>query len=95
MCVSYRVLNKVVKPFKYPIPCCDNFIKIIGIGASNIYIVTVDANQGYHQISVYYLYRYKLAFFEPNNRKYTFKVVPFGTMNDPGFYTCIMQYFSG
>ena len=93
MCVSYRGLNKVTKPFEYPIPRCDDAITMIIVGENCIYIITVDAKQGYHQVTVYAMHREKLAFFAPNNRKYTFKVMPFGPMNAPAFYTCMMQDF--
>ena len=54
-------------------------------------IIIVYAKQVYHQITVYKLHRGKLAFLDPNNKKYTFKVRPFGQMSAPGFYTCIME----
>ena len=44
-------------------------------------------------MSVYALHQEKLAFFSPNNSKYAFKVVPFGPINAPEFYTCMMQEF--
>ena len=72
-----------------------SLIQIIGIGASSIYIITDDANQGYHQISVLSLDREKLALFDPRNRKYTFKVMPFGPTNVPEFYTCMMRDLRG
>lgn len=33
MCVSYRKLNSVTKPFQYPIPRCDDAISIMVVGA--------------------------------------------------------------
>ena len=91
MCVSYRGFNKFTKPFGYPIPRCDDSISNIAVGASAIYIITADAKQGYHQVIVYKLHRDKLAFFAPNYKKYTFKVIPFGPINAPSFYTCMMR----
>ena len=93
MCVSYCGLNKVTKSFEYLIPSCDEDITLILVGSNTIYFITVDANQGYHEISVYVLQQGKLAFFAPNNRKCVFKVIPFGPMNTPAFYTCMMQNF--
>ena len=94
MCVSYRSLNRVTLPFTYPIPRCDDAINILNIGSTEIYLITVDAKQGYHQVAVKLGDRAKLAFFAPNNRKYTFKVMPFGPTNAPAFYTCMMQDFA-
>ena len=93
MCVSYRGLNSVTKPFTYPIPRCDDAIGSLNIGAGKIYIITVDARQGYHQVAVRSADKEKLAFFAPNGKKYTYKVMPFGPMNAPAFYTYMMQKF--
>ena len=61
------------------------------VGSSCIWIITVDASQGYHQISVRRIDREKLVFFAPNHKKYTFKVMPFGPTNAPPFYSCMMH----
>ena len=91
MCVSYRGLNRVTLPFAYPIPRCDDAIAAFNVGGSNIYIITVDAKQGYYHVAVKKGDQEKLAFFAPNNRKYTFKVMPFGPTSAPAYYTCMMQ----
>ena len=91
MCVSYRKLNSVTKPFQYPIPRCDDAISIMVVGANCVWIITVDARQGYHQVAVRKIDREKLAFFAPDYKKYTFKVMPFGPTNAPPFYTCMMH----
>ena len=51
-CISYHGLNKITKIYKYPIPYCDMAVKISEIGSSKMWIITVDAKQGCHQISV-------------------------------------------
>ena len=43
MCVSYRGLNHVTKPFEYPIPHCDDAIGIFQVGSCLICIITMDA----------------------------------------------------
>ena len=53
----------------------------------------MDAKQGCHQIAVYVLHQEKLDLFAPNNRNFAFKVIPFGPMNAPAFYTRMMQDF--
>ena len=93
MCVSYRKLNSVTKPFQFPIPRCDDAIMIMGWGAGKIFIISLDARQGYHQVSVRKVDREKLAFFAPNDRKYCFNVMPFGPTNAPSFYTAMMKNF--
>jgi hypothetical protein len=91
MCVSYRKLNSVTKPFEYPIPRCDDAIESVGSGSDRVWIISLDARQGYHQISVRLVDREKLAFFSPDNEKYCFKVMPFGPTNAPGFYSAMMK----
>ena len=85
MCVSYCSLNKFTKPLEYYTPRCDNAITIILVVSHTIYIINLDANQGFHQIAVYALHQEKLAFSAPNIRKYVFKIMPFGPMNAPVF----------
>ena len=93
MCVSYREVNKVTKLYEYPIPRCDMAITIIELGSSGIYFITVDARQGYHQVKVRDCDVEKLAFFGPDDKKYGFTVMPFGPVNIPPFYTCVMGVF--
>ena len=62
MCVSYRKLNAVTKPFQLPIQRCDAIIIIaLGCGADEIWIISLDARQGYHQIVVRKIDREKLG----------------------------------
>ena len=91
MCISYRRLNAITKPFQFPIPRCDDAISILGSGAGDIWIISLDARQGYHQVSVRKADREKLAFFAPDDRKYCFNVMPFGPTNAPPFYTAMMK----
>ena len=93
MCVSYRRLNSVTKPFQFPIPRCDDSINILEQGLSTLFTVALDANSGYHQVKVKENDQDKLAFFAPDNQKYTFTVMPFGPCNAPSFYTCMMLNF--
>ena len=48
MYVSYRCLNAITKPFQFPIPRCDDAIIILGGYAGNIWMISIDARQGYH-----------------------------------------------
>ena len=92
MCVSYRALNAVTKPFQYPIPRCDDSVTFIANGANGeMYFISLDARQGYHQVSVRSIDREKLAFFAPDDHKYCFNVMPFGPTNAPAFYTAMMK----
>ena len=93
MCVSYRGLNAVTKPFTYPIQRCDDSIITLEQGTFRIYQISADADSGYHQVAVEKSSQDKLAFFAPDNDKYTFQVMPFGPMNAPSFYTAMMYDF--
>ena len=93
MCVSYRGINKVTKPFEYPIPRCDDAISLFQVDSKLIWVITVDARTGYHQVLVRKCDREKLAFFTPEDDKLCFKVMPFGPVNAPGFYSCMMGDF--
>ena len=63
------------------------------LGPTGIFFITVDAKQGYHQIAVRACDVEKIAFFGPDNKKYGFTVMPFGSVNAPSFYTCMMGTF--
>ena len=67
MCVFYRRLNGVTKPFKFPIPRYNDAIIILDYGAGKIWIISPDACQGYHQILVREADREKLTFFAPDD----------------------------
>ena len=66
MCVSYRKLNTITKPFECPIPWCDNAIVIIDTGLQFIWIIILGARQGYHQITVRNINQEKIDFFSPD-----------------------------
>ena len=59
MCVSYRKLNGINKPFDLPITRCDDAICTVSAGLNKIWIISLDARQGYNQISVCHVYREK------------------------------------
>ena len=48
LCVSYWKLNAVTIPFQFYIPRCDTAIVILGCGVDEIWIISLDARQGYH-----------------------------------------------
>ena len=68
-------------------------VMIFQMGSSKMWVITVDAKQGYHQVMDRECDIEKLAFFAPNHNKYVFKVMPFEPVNTPAFYTCMMGNF--
>ena len=93
LCVSYRGLNSVTKPFIFPIPRCAESIEDFGDSNGPMFFITLDTQQAYHQILVRLQDREKLAFFTPDCKKKAFRVVPFGPKNAPVFYTAMMKTF--
>ena len=93
MCVSYFKLNNITKPFEFTIPCCDDAIRSVGAGSDEIFIISLDARQGYHQVQVHKIYKEKLNLFYPNKKKYCFCVMTFGPKNAPRFYSAMMYSF--
>ena len=52
MCVYNQNLNDTRKPFEFPIPRCDNAIISIGADCDTIFIISLDARQGCHNVQV-------------------------------------------
>jgi hypothetical protein len=50
-----------------------------------------DAPQGYHQIGVKPASQEKLAFAQPNAKKWTYNVMPFGPVNGPGTFIAFIH----
>ena len=73
LCVSYRKLNQVTKPFQYPIPRCNDAVEEIPPWA--IAFISIVFDSGYWQIKASKLTKHKLAFFGPNMKK-TWDVIP-------------------
>jgi hypothetical protein len=91
MCVSFRRLNRVTKPFTFPIPRCADAIEDLGVVAFLIlWFISLDFRQGFHQIAIRHSDQEKTAFFTPDGDKESFTVMPFGRTNEPATYTAMM-----
>ena len=93
LCVSYRGLNRVTKPFMFPIPRCADSIGDFGDSNGTMLFITLYVKQGYHQICVRYCDKEKLVFFTPDGSKKKFVVMLFGPKNAPSFYTAMIKKF--
>ena len=91
LCVSYQPLNGITRSFEFPIPRCADSIEELGDSCVILFIISLDARSGYHQISVHKRDQKNLAFFTPDVKKKTYRVMPFGPKNAPEFYTAMMQ----
>ena len=92
MCASYRGLNNITHPFEYPIGHYYAAIEDLCDTAGTLFCIC-DKAQGYRQIGVKSDDQQKLAFLGPDGLKYTFKVMPFGKINAPSFYTAMIWTF--
>lgn len=87
LCVSYRRLNQVTRPFKFPIPRCDDAVMDISPRAR--YFISFDLDSGYWQISLEKDSRAKTAFFTPNGKK-RWTVMPMGSLNAMSIFVAMM-----
>ena len=87
LCVSYRALNRVTRPFKFPIPRCDDAVSDLPPDA-RVKILT-DMASGYWQVTVEEASRGRLAFFAPNG-KWRWVVMPMGALNSHAIFVCMM-----
>jgi hypothetical protein len=94
MCVFYRKVKGTTLPFEYPIPCCKEAIEDFGDSTGQLLFISLNARSCYHQILVRACNQDKLAFFSPDNDKWTWSLMPFGPPNAPAFYTCLMHVLS-
>lgn len=66
LCVSYRQLNTVTRPFVYPSRRCDDAVRAIG---HSIFFITMDLFWGYWQILLNSASRSKTGFFVPSEKR--------------------------
>jgi hypothetical protein len=85
LCVSYRPLNAITRPFTFPAPRCDN--AILDLGPTSVYI-TMDMKSGYWQIEMTESSKCKTAFFVPKGKK-RFSRMPMGATNAHPFFVAL------
>ena len=90
LCVSFRRLNQVTRPFKFPIARCDDAVE--GIDPRAKYYIALDMDSGYWQIAVNEQSRAKLSFYTPEGKK-RFTVMPMGATNASAVFTAMMHKF--
>ena len=87
LCVSYRKLNSITRPFTFPIRRCDDAVHTIRHAN---YLIKMDLDSGYWQIPVHHKSKPKLAFFGVDE-KLTFAVMPMGALNAAPTFACMME----
>ena len=88
LCVSYRRLNQVTKPFVFPIPRCDDAVEDIDTEAR--YFIAVDMDSGYWQVVAEKEARERLTFFT-QDEKNRWKVMPMGALNSAPTFVAMMM----
>ena len=86
LCVSYRRLNQVTRPFTFPQRRCDDAVSDIGPRAR--FYIAMDQDSGYWQIFLEINSRAKLAFFTPNGKK-QWTVMPMGALNSSSIFVAM------
>jgi hypothetical protein len=66
LCVSYRALNSITRPFTFPFTRCDKAVDQVGDAK---YVITMDLYAGYWQFRMSQALRPKSAFFIPGGKK--------------------------
>lgn len=89
LCVSYRNLNAITRPFNCFIMRCDDAVE--GIGDSNCFL-TLDLDAGYWQVKMHEAAKEKTAFFTPEGKKH-WKVMPMGILNAHAFFVAMSTDF--
>ena len=89
LCVSYRKLNAVTRPFTFPIIRCDDAVRDIG---DSEYFITMDLDSGYWQVACEEKSKAKLAFFTPTGKK-RFKTMPMGATNAHPVFVALVAKF--
>ena len=83
-CVNYMMVNMKTRVIAYPIPRCDDAVKMETGNAK--FCILLDACTGYHQLKMENQSALKTAFAGPFGRKYFYKVLPYGLVNGPTTY---------
>ena len=89
LCVSYRKLNAVTRPFTFPIIRCDDAVKEIGDASC---FITMDLDSGYWQVACEPSSKTKLAFFTPTGKK-RFTTMPMGATNAHPVFVALVAKF--
>ena len=89
LCVSYRKLNAITRPFTFPVTRCDDAVE--GIGDAE-YFLTMDYDAGYWQVKMNQASKEKTAFFTPDGKKH-FNNMPMGATNaHPAFVAMVNKF---
>lgn len=87
--VDYRQLNKVTRPFSYPLPRIEDIFDAVGEAKATMFS-TLDLASGFWQIPLDPETSHKSAFCT-HSGVYAFKRLSFGMMNSPSAFSMVMN----
>lgn len=85
--MDYRRLNSITKPNVFPLPRIDDYLDVLS-GAR--YFSTLDLSSGFWQVKMEEESGEKTAFVT-HCGSYQFNVMPFGLVNAPSTFQCLME----
>jgi hypothetical protein len=86
LCISYRPLNGITRPFLFHIQRCDDAVDMIGTAC---FAITLDLDSGYWQVEMLDESKEKTAFFTPNGKMHWTRM-PMGILNAHAFFTAMI-----
>mmetsp|Transcript_13167 Transcript_13167/g.31418 ORF Transcript_13167/g.31418 Transcript_13167/m.31418 type:complete len:1848 (-) Transcript_13167:281-5824(-) len=89
LCVSYRQLNSITRPFQFYILRCDDAVETVGDAK---FFITMDLDAGYWQVKLHEDSKERTAFFTPDGKKH-WLVMPMGILNAHAFFVCMTVNF--
>lgn len=87
MCVDYRGLNKLTKPWSYPLPYIQDVLERLG---KSTYFSVCDVMAGFWNVPIKEADREKTAFVTRGGQ-WMYKVMPFGLTNAPATFQSLMN----
>lgn len=87
LCIDFRKLNEITKPYQYPLPRIEEILDQLGNAK---YFTTLDLSQGFHQVMIDERDREKTAFSSTYGH-YQYVRAPFGLRNLPSFFQSLLN----
>ena len=92
MCIDYRKINAIAKPFAYPLPFMDTIMYELRKAR---YISTMDMSSGYYQIPMHKDSIKYTAFTVPGMGLFEFLRLPFGLSGAPAVFQELRDTVTG